>query len=305
MLKRKLFAGVSAVALVGSGAMTASAQPVNWTGAYFGAHGGWGFGEFADGTECYSDYNSEWKTVFMLVENVGDDLDPGGDCWWNLFAASLSDELYDENPFDDKWFYSSPNVPPFAMGHLAGVQLGYRVQPPGGPVVFGGEIAFSLTAIQQYQSNFVEGEGWGNFDGEGDGPTKFAFGFDGVIALDTLTTATAQLGFAVGRVLFYGEGGLALGQFSYMNTLGFNGQTTAAGYVVGGGIEVMATDRLSVFVEYNRLGFNGITMLGTQDNIPNYDDFFCGCQIADDANPTMVMFNFGANLVKAGFNFNL
>lgn len=76
--------------------------------------------------------------------------------------------------------------------------------------------------------------------------------------LTWLATFRGRAGFAVDRILFYGTAGVAVGQVS--NSWGwdffapirnsFSVSETKTGYVVGGGIEAMLTQHVSVRAEY-------------------------------------------------------
>jgi opacity protein-like surface antigen len=299
---QKLLAGVSAAALVSFGAGGVLAQ--DWTGGYIGGHAGTGFGAFTDGAECY-DQDGEidvWYSVFMLVEEPGDDLDPGGDCYWNVFAGSLDPLSPVIADTDDSYFWWEAENDPIAQGHLVGAQMGFRFQ--AGTMVFGAEVAHSLTLITQFQEGWAEGQVEVYFPGEDAvGLGYFDVAVQGTIAMTSLTTATTTLGFAVGTGLVYAEAGLAMGQFSYSNTLGFNGTTPAFGWVAGGGVEVRINDRISIFGEYNRVQFNNIQMLG-QSSLTVFSKC-CNEVLTSPGLPTLIDMNFGANIFKIGFNIGL
>jgi len=89
--------------------------------------------------------------------------------------------------------------------------------------------------------------------------------------LTWLATFRGRAGFAVDRILFYGTAGVAVGQVS--NSWGwdfvspirnsFSSSETRTGYVVGGGIEAMVTQHVSLRAEYLRVN------LGTSRNTIN------------------------------------
>ena len=303
---QKLLAGVSAAALVSFGAGGVLAQ--DWTGGYIGGHAGTGFGAFTNGAECWSQEGDQWYSVFMLVEAPGDDLDPSGDCYWNVFAGSLVPGdpglVFDGIEDTGNYFWWGTDYDPIAQGHLVGAQMGFRFQ--AGTMVFGAEVAHSLTLITQFQDGWAEGDVEVYFPGiDAVELGYFDVAVQGTIAMTSLTTATTTLGFAVGTGLVYAEAGLAMGQFSYSNTLGFNGTTPAFGWVAGGGVEVRINDRISIFGEYNRVQFNNIQMLG-QSSLTVFSDKCCsGAEVTSPGLPTLIDMNFGANIFKIGFNIGL
>jgi outer membrane immunogenic protein len=76
-------------------------------------------------------------------------------------------------------------------------------------------------------------------------------------SLDWYATAVGRLGYASGRTLFYGFGGLAWGEVQTdVSILGENflsGEETHVGWVAGLGIEHALSDRFSVRVEYSHV----------------------------------------------------
>jgi outer membrane immunogenic protein len=77
--------------------------------------------------------------------------------------------------------------------------------------------------------------------------------------LDYFGTLRARIGFATDRALFYTTGGFAYGGIrNDANIAGlgnFSVNTTAAGYVLGGGIETMVSPAWSMKLEYQYLNF--------------------------------------------------
>lgn len=296
-------AGVASPAMAqGAPGTMASYVASNWTGGYIGGQVGMVRGLFTDGSTCETYYDDTYS-VFMIVEEPGDDLDPGGPCLWNLFVGSL--QYYTAEGTDiDNYYQWQLDDEYTAAGYLAGAQIGYRLAFGQGPVglVIGGEVSHAFSNLSQHQDAWVNFGTFFCFDGDN---CDLAYGdtaVQGTLAMSQLTTATMQVGFAAGPALFYAKAGLALGQFSYSNTLGFNGTTTAAGLVYGGGVEVRVSDRVSIFGEYNRLKFRGIQMLGTQE-ITLFQDECCGIETV--LSPTLITTNFDANVFKMGFNFGL
>jgi opacity protein-like surface antigen len=106
--------------------------------------------------------------------------------------------------------------------------------------------------------------------------------------LNTLTTATLQVGYGTARFLVYGEVGLAIGTASYTNNFGFAERDTAHGLVYGGGVEVRVADNISIFGEYNRVRLNEVQMLGTNAVVF----------------PMLMDVDVRANVFKVGFNIH-
>jgi outer membrane immunogenic protein len=98
-------------------------------------------------------------------------------------------------------------------------------------------------------------------------PTKYqALDLDGGL----YGTVTARLGFALGNTLVYGKGGWAFYRGDATQTTtnpGFvtHGTDTFSGWTLGGGVERMITDKLSIKVEYQHLEFG--TEAGDQTSV--------------------------------------
>lgn len=122
-------------------------------------------------------------------------------------------------------------------GAIYGVHVGYNFQRDN--LVFGAELGFNGTDIDGSDS----------------------CGLFGIAkcerSLDWYATAVARLGYASGRTLFYGFGGLAWGEvqtdISILGTNFLNGSETHVGWVAGLGIEHALSDRFSVRVEYSHV----------------------------------------------------
>lgn len=121
-------------------------------------------------------------------------------------------------------------------GAIYGVHVGYNVQRDN--LVFGVELGVNGTDI----------------DGS-DSCGLFALG-KCERSLDWYATAVGRLGYASGRTLFYGFGGIAWGEVQTdISFLGFgvSGEETHVGWVAGLGIEHAMSDRFSVRVEYSHV----------------------------------------------------
>ena len=127
----------------------------------------------------------------------------------------------------------------FNSGFVGGIHVGYNWQMDR--IVFGGLLDVSYADIGDRQSGFSGTPAFYHIDRE----------------IDWLATARLKLGYAfTDRVMAYATGGLAYGDVDYR----FVSNTPAAsvvtggghdfGYTVGGGVEAMVTERVSVGLEY-------------------------------------------------------
>jgi len=115
-------------------------------------------------------------------------------------------------------------------GWLIGKQAGVNFQSSN--IVFGVEIAAS----------------WVNLDSIDQ--------FDGINGIDWIVTGTGRVGFTTGNVLFYGEAGIGAAAFNYgPNGAGCEFNSILTGLVLGGGIEALLGDNVSIFGEVNHIGF--------------------------------------------------
>ncbi len=265
-------------------------EPVfTWTGGYVGGHAGIGRGNLDNGTECYK-HGQDWPIYFVVEEPFGDDLDWNyeGDpppCWWNLFWGSLG-EPGGENPF-------GVGEPSPIEGYLIGTQIGFNRQLGQGRVglVIGGEVAFSMTSLASQLNgclgcyNLVEIVTTNSIGGHG-------FAWNSEFRINYLATATLRAGLAFGKVLLYGEGGLALANATWVNTLGFSDTVTDHGYVFGAGLEAMISTNVSLFVEWNRVVIPEHRFLGT------IDPFVIPLPTGIDVTST-------TDIIKVGFNIRI
>jgi outer membrane immunogenic protein len=83
--------------------------------------------------------------------------------------------------------------------------------------------------------------------------------------LNYLASARGRVGFAVDRLMIYGDGGAAFGGFRFAETAvlmqNWAGQVHV-GWTVGGGVEYAFTNHLIGGVEYNYYGFPSVTLGG-------------------------------------------
>jgi outer membrane immunogenic protein len=89
-----------------------------------------------------------------------------------------------------------------------------------------------------------------------------ANGYDYTAKLDGLESMRGVLGLSSGRWLAYGTAGVGFEQVSELATYVSTGtaystaQRTKAGWVVGGGVEAMISDRITLGAQYLHYGFN-------------------------------------------------
>lgn len=147
--------------------------------------------------------------------------------------------------------FSEPLVPPLSVafgsnfigshdgGFTGGIAAGYDVQMDR--VVFGGIIDVAYVDYADRQSGF----------------SSTPASYTELRELDFLGTVRARAGYLVtDNLLAYVHGGLAVGdvQYSFVSTnpnrTSTGGNDLAVGYQVGGGLETMITENVSLGVEY-------------------------------------------------------
>ena len=140
-------------------------------------------------------------------------------------------------------------------GYFGGGQIGYNWQLPASfsPYAGYGSIVYGLEAD-------LQGAGWSD-SGVDESKPGSSFRSE----LDYFGTLRARLGYASDRTLYYVTGGLAYGGVKQSaiipGTGSFNTDSTATGYVVGGGFEMKTGPNWSVKLEYQYidLGTNAPT----------------------------------------------
>ncbi len=149
--------------------------------------------------------------------------------------VELSREVYEDGGFGDflsALFSSDYDV----NGAIYGVHLGYNVQRDGG-LVYGVEFGINGTDM--------------------DGSDTCVVLFKCERALDWYATAVGRLGYASGKTLFYGFGGVAWGEVQTdISIFGINllsGEETHVGWTAGVGIEHAFTNRFSARIEYSHV----------------------------------------------------
>ena len=217
----------AALLLTASGAYAADAivdvpPPVGeWTGFYAGLQIGGAFGSDPDGIE-----------LDPLTTTLGTAFSPGT----NAGGLNVPDAGFSGN---------------FDNGVVGGLHLGYDQQFDNN-VVLGGIIDVNFTDIGDFQR----------------GRSRTPANYDFERELDVFATARLRAGYAFGRILPYLTGGVAYGDVdsSYEDTSaatiqGQSEENDKFGYSVGGGVEALVTDKVSIGLEYlyTDLGDNGVT----------------------------------------------
>lgn len=191
---------------------------------------------------------------------------------WSGWYAGVNGG-YGWSPYNDQ--LRDTSNPPFLFsglspeGWFGGGQAGYNWQGVGSPWVFGLEADIQASDINDNR-NWVVG----------------AIPVQQKSELDWFGTVRGRLGYAVDRTLFYATGGWAFGRINNCECLtGGIGttrknDTTANGYVVGGGVEyALGNAPWSVKLEYQYIN------LGKNDpvNAGSHLSSFPGTTVHDDA----------------------
>ena len=226
------------------------------------------YGQFALGTAA-AIINTGWLGYARVDYKVGEDIEG-----WNFNAGlryqfnpdrrgGIKDDpvpvIYSYNwtgPYigasagavawgHESWRYISNNAAVEGLGFagaLVGGQVGYNVQVS--KAVFGIEADY----------------GWTNAHGGKSCPNAFFFTCEA--EMDRLGTVTGRVGYAVGRALFYGKGGVAFGDVTLQtkqnagtpippsNTPVNGSSETLVGWTAGAGMEFALTNHVSAKAEY-------------------------------------------------------
>jgi opacity protein-like surface antigen len=248
-----------------------------WTGGYVGGHAGIGRGHLDNGTSCLKRLGENGDTeipIYFIVEWPGDDLDWDQEnfrCNWALEVGALGPtDLTEEDKENFPWFNVGEPTP--IAGYLIGTQIGFNRQFGEGRVgfVIGAEVAFSMTSLASQLTGCI-GRCFSFPDAL---PVQTLVVEEGhniywnsEFRINYLATATLRAGLAFGKALLYGEGGLALANATWTNTLGFSDTVTDHGYVFGAGFEAMISTNVSLFFEWNRVVIPEHRFIG-QINLP-------------------------------------
>ena len=137
---------------------------------------------------------------------------------------------------------------PQPQGGFGGGQIGYNFQ--SGSFVFGVETDFQ----------------GGNLNDRVTGLTVNGNDFGSHESIDWFGTARGRIGYAFGRVMVYGTGGVAYGdvrQHAFVsNGVSFGNNSTQIGWVAGGGVEFKITPSWSLKGEYQYIDLGSQTLNG-------------------------------------------
>ncbi len=140
---------------------------------------------------------------------------------------------------------------PQPYGGFGGGQIGYNFQ--SGSFVFGVETDFQGGTISDRVSGLtVNGNDFGSRE-----------------SIDWFGTVRGRVGYAFGRVLVYGTGGVAYGGVregafatNGANAVSFGNDSTQVGWVAGGGVEYKITPSWSLKGEYQYIDLGSQTLNG-------------------------------------------
>jgi opacity protein-like surface antigen len=275
-------------------AMVEEAPPAfSWTGGYIGGHAGLGRGALDNGTSCWkqsrvitvntesgtdSEEYREYYPAYFIVEEPGDDIDWDGNCRWPVAWGALGDPDIDWG--EDGFVKHAVGVPTPISGYLIGAQIGFNLQLGQGRVgfVIGAEVSASMTSLSSQLNGVIEI------------CHCFEIAWNSEFRINYLATATLRAGLALGKVLIYGEGGLALANATWVNTLGFSDTVTDHGYVYGAGIEAAVANNVSLFFEWNRVVIPEHRFIGS------IDAFVIPLPTGIDVSSTTDIFKVGFNI---------
>ncbi|KAB0680001.1 outer membrane protein [Aureimonas leprariae] len=181
------------------------------------------------------------------------------------------------------------------VGFTGGVHVGYDYQLPSN-IIIGGVVDF----------NYIDNDrkvGVDLVDGTGDNTT-----FSNKVDLDYFGTVRGKVGYAFDRVAVYGTGGLAYGNpknkvndgeaLALLGT-GFTSDTNSdkdsIGYSVGGGVDFLATEKLSFGLEYLYTDLGKAKTETTFTNVATGDAFSVDTKTDVDFHTVMA---------KASYRFN-
>jgi len=221
--------------------------------------------------------------------------------WTGIYIGAHGGWAFQETTFDDP--FSANTVPGPRTRTLdfnnffGGEQAGWNYQI--GNLVVGNEVEFSWSNLNASRTAFALNPGISAF-----GPPSPSSDTRTIkTKTDWFGTATARLGFASDRVLFYSKGGAAWARFNHeiddasvlfgtaLAPTSFTGKDTRIGWTVGAGFEWAFWHNLSAKIEYDYLAFANksvtlnITGVGTT-------------QVFDNAEHSI-------QVIKAGVNWHL
>jgi outer membrane immunogenic protein len=177
-------------------------------------------------------------------------------------------------------------------GFIGGGQLGYNWQ--AGSFVFGGEADFDYMGLRGSRLSTQQ------FPSTPGLPFFFTTGTSA--STDWLFTLRARAGVTVGNILFYGTGGLAVGNVGFNQTIHLlapfveesSVSATKAGWTVGGGAEIALDRHWSAKAEYLYVDLGKVESTGTL--VPP----FPGAFLTNSAQLTTNIFRVGLNYKFGG-----
>lgn len=208
------------------------------------------------GAACAADLGGSYKDPPVMVNMVPN--------WAGLYiGAGAGFGTGKSTDKDLTGLYSNHDVN--LGGAIYGAYLGYNWQR--GPMVFGLEAGFNGT----------------NIDGTEEAPSANGGTYSLKRKLDWYSTLAGRLGYAEGRTLFYGLGGLAWGKHKttenvtgddYVADFIEREKKTQLGWTAGLGVEHAINDRFAVRVEYAHIDFGGQKIDGGTEKVDLSADTF-------------------------------
>jgi outer membrane immunogenic protein len=179
-----------------------------------------------------------------------------------------------------------------SSGVTGGAQAGYNWQ--FGSFVLGVEADINSLSLK------------GSTSGTGTYPccAPTSFTVNSAVSTDWLFTARPRVGYAVNNWLFYGTGGLAVGNvngsFNFTDTFAAATEsgaisTTRTGWAAGGGVEVGVQGPWTVKVEYLHVDLGSASTTSTNLNTVGFGAF--------PQNPFTHTIDLTADIVRAGVNY--
>lgn len=219
-MKNLVFATAALAVL--STAATAHAQDSNWTGAYVGAHAGWGWQSKNDDETITFDTNLDGNFNNTVNTSTGANAFSPGFCGGAAATSAPAGGCSEEDG-----------------GFEFGGRLGYDWQ--FGPLVIGALVEGSRTNVEDSVAAYSTT------------PAQYTF----TRKLKTLGAIRLRGGYAFGDNLIYATGGVAQGEVKHSfnttntaNTFRLTDDDKASGYQWGGGFERKITPEVTLGLEY-------------------------------------------------------
>jgi len=195
-----------------SAPVVASTKTFNWTGAYIGAHAGWGFGSFKQ----FDDGSTKLQSTANTLLNRSLTLTKGSpDAFMGGFYAGYN--------------YQMDNVVTGVEADINFGQIKQTASIPFGLTGNGHTLTGSFNGSQSYEMG-------------GSARVKLGYAFDNILPYVTGGLAVAQNKFTLG--------GAAALDGTTIVAAGYSKTKTQYGYVLGGGLEYAVTSNLVGRIEY-------------------------------------------------------